>query len=232
MLRQYLEPQRPATATGRWSSTSTPAAASGRRWRRSSAGASATLDRLRILDFASGYGRVTRHAVLDVAPERLWVADIYAAGVRFQEEQLGVHGLVSHADPDRFECAETFDAILVSSLFTHLPEATFRSWLRRLWGLLRPAAFWSSASTTRISCRPARELPPSGMLFDLKSESGSLPGEEYGTSWVDEALRPPRAAAIWRPAPPCTASLAGLVNFQDLCDRGARGGCRTSRACA
>ncbi len=173
------------------------------------------LDRIRILDFASGYGRVTRHAVLDVAPERLWVADIYAAGVRFQEEQLGVHGLVSHADPDRFECAETFDAILVSSLFTHLPEATFRSWLRRLWSLLRPGGVLVFSVHDQDLLPPGMSLPASGMLFDLKSESSSLPGEEYGTSWVDEGF----VRRVLRDLTP-TASAhrvpRGLVNFQDL----------------
>ncbi|HEY0554280.1 MAG TPA: SAM-dependent methyltransferase [Thermoanaerobaculia bacterium] len=173
------------------------------------------LDRVRVLDFASGYGRVTRHAVLDVAPEQLWVADIYAAGVRFQEEELGVHGLISHADPDRFECAETFDAVLVSSLFTHLPEATFRSWLGRLWRLLRPGGVLVFSVHDEVLLPSGAALPPSGMLFDLKSESGSLPGEEYGTSWVSEAfvrrvLRDlaPRASAHRVPR--------GLVNFQDL----------------
>ena len=40
----------------------------------------------KILDFASGYGRVTRFLVRDVPPELVWVADVYADGVRFQEE--------------------------------------------------------------------------------------------------------------------------------------------------
>jgi SAM-dependent methyltransferase len=173
------------------------------------------LDRIRILDFASGYGRVTRHAVLDIAPERLWVADIYAAGVRFQEEQLGVHGLVSNADPDHFECAETFDAILVSSLFTHLPEATFRSWLRRLQALLRPGGVLVFSVHSEDLVPPGERLPPSGMLFDLKSESGSLPGEEYGTSWVNEEF----VRRVLRDlAPDASAHRIprGLVNFQDL----------------
>jgi len=168
-----------------------------------------------LLDFASGYGRVTRHAVLDISPKRIWVADIYAGGVRFQQEQLGVHGLVSHADPARFECAETFDAILVSSLFTHLPEATFRSWLRRLWRLLRPGGVLVFSVHGEDLLPPGRTLPASGMLFDLTSESGSLPGEQYGTSWVDE----PFVRRMLRDlAPDASAHRIprGLLNFQDL----------------
>ena len=41
-------------------------------WRRGGLGG---LDAM--LDFASGYGRVTRFLVREIAPERLWVSDIY-----------------------------------------------------------------------------------------------------------------------------------------------------------
>ena len=168
-----------------------------------------------LLDFASGYGRMTRFAVLDVPPERLWVADIYAGGVRFQAEQLGVHGLVSHADPARFECAEIFDAILVSSLFTHLPEDTFRAWLRRLHGLLRPGGMLVFSVHGEDLLPPGRSLDSAGIFFDPRSESGSLPGEQYGTTWVDAAfVRRMLAEAAPGAAVHCIPR--GLVNFQDL----------------
>jgi SAM-dependent methyltransferase len=168
-----------------------------------------------LLDFASGYGRMTRFAVLDVSPERLWVADIYAGGVHFQEEAFGVHGLVSHTEPERFVCAETFDAVLVSSLFTHLPEATFRSWLRRLWGLLRPGGVLVFSVHDRDLLAPGQELPPAGILFAPMSESGSLSTEQYGTTWVDE---PFVRRMLNEVAPGSSAHRIprGLLRFQDL----------------
>jgi SAM-dependent methyltransferase len=170
---------------------------------------------LRLLDFASGYGRVTRFAAVDLSPERIWVADVYEGGVRFQERTFGVHGLVSHADPDRFACAETFDAVLVSSLFTHLPEATFRSWLRRLFDMLRPGGVLAFSVRDEDLLPAGRELPPSGILFEPVSESGSLPTEEYGTSWVSEAFVRRILAEI---APGASAHRVprGLLHFQDL----------------
>ena len=170
---------------------------------------------LQLLDFASGYGRVTRFAVLEVAPERVWVSDIYAGGVRFQQRTFGVHGLISQADPDRFECAETFDAVLVSSLFTHLPEATFRSWFRRLFGLLRPGGVLAFSVHDEDLLPPGRELPPSGILFETVSESGSLPTEEYGTSWVSEAFVR-RVLAEIAPGTSVHRVPRGLLHFQDL----------------
>lgn len=169
----------------------------------------------RLLDFASGYGRVTRYAVRDVPAERIWVADIYARGVRFQEETFGVHGLVSQADPERFECAETFDAIVVSSLFTHLPEATFRAWFHRLYGSLNPGGMLVFSVHDEDLLAPERKLPPSGLLFDPSSESGSLPAEQYGTTYIDEAFVR-RVLAELAPGASVHRIPRGLNNFQDL----------------
>ncbi|MBW8875425.1 MAG: class I SAM-dependent methyltransferase [Acidobacteria bacterium] len=168
-----------------------------------------------LLDFASGYGRVTRWAVLDIPPERFWVSDVYAGGVRFQEAAFGVHGIVSHADPEQLACAETFDAIVVSSLFTHLPETTFRSWLRRLWGLLRPGGVLVFSVHDRDLLLPGRELPPAGFLFDAESESGSLSTEQYGTMWVDEAFVR-RKVAEAAPGSSVHRVPRGMLRFQDL----------------
>src|SRR6185295_10591664 len=151
----------------------------------------------------------------EVAPERVWVSDIYASGVRFQQRTFGVHGLISHADPDRFECAETFDAVLVSSLFTHLPDPTFRAWFRRLFGLLRPGGVLAFSVHGEELLAPDRELPAAGLLFEAISESGSLPTEQYGTAWVSEAFV---RRTLGELAPDASVHRVprGLVHFQDL----------------
>jgi SAM-dependent methyltransferase len=170
----------------------------------------------RILDFASGYGRVTRHIVAEVPAGSLWVADVNAEGVAFQQRALGVHGVVSTTDPERFrpEPPGTFDCILVSSLFTHLAEERFRGWLRRLGSLLSPGGLLLF-SVHDLSLRRAGEPPPSGILFEATSESGSLAAEEYGTSWVSEAFV---RSAIREAVGSCPVLRIprGLASFQDL----------------
>ncbi|HEY0552929.1 MAG TPA: class I SAM-dependent methyltransferase [Thermoanaerobaculia bacterium] len=144
----------------------------------------------KILDFASGYGRVTRFIVHDIPPERVWIADIYARGVEFQRQRFGVHGLVSTADPADFHCDERFDAILVSSLFSHLPAGTFLAWLRRLWSLLAPGGvlvFSVHDEALLPAGHPGKgELAARGLHFEEQSESGSLSKAQYGTAWVTE----------------------------------------------
>lgn len=144
----------------------------------------------KILDFASGYGRVTRFIVHDIPPERVWVSDIYAGGVEFQRRRFGVHGIVSTADPADFRCDERFDVILVSSLFSHLPAETFLAWLRRLWSLLAPGGmmvFSVHDEAMLPAGHPGKgELAARGLYFEGESESGSLSKSQYGTTWVTE----------------------------------------------
>ncbi|HSG38921.1 MAG TPA: class I SAM-dependent methyltransferase, partial [Thermoanaerobaculia bacterium] len=169
-----------------------------------------------ILDFASGYGRVARHIVAEVPSDRVWVSDIYAEGVAFQERQLGVHGLVSTTDPADFRCDVSFDCILVSSLFTHLPESSFIAWLQRLGSLLTESGVLLF-SVHDESLRPpgAAAMPASGMLFEEQSESGSLDTKDYGTSWVTEDFV---RSAVQRAMGICPVLRIprGLASFQDL----------------
>lgn len=167
----------------------------------------------KILDFASGYGRVTRHIVAEVPPDRVWVSDIYAGGVAFQERELGVHGIVSTTEPDRFRYAAAFDAVLVSSLFTHLPEPRFAGWLRRLGELVNPGGLLLF-SVHDMSLR-RESATPAGIVFEPLSESGSLDLQEYGTCWVtEEFVRSTVREAIG--ACPVLRIPRGLASFQDL----------------
>ena len=176
-----------------------------------------SLERItRLLDFASGYGRVTRFLVHEIPAERIWAADIYADGVRFQEETFGAHGIVSTTRPEDFSCAERFDAILVTSLFTHLPEERFVAWLRTLAGLLAPGGILAFSTHSAEVLPLGVAMPESGIHFQATSESTSLDKNDYGSTWVTpDFVR----QALDRAVAP-EASLhrieRALCNFQDL----------------
>lgn len=168
-----------------------------------------------VLDFASGYGRATRFMIHDLGGERVWAAEIDPDAVRFQEEVLGAHGLLSTPVPEDLASPRRFDAILVSSLFTHLPEATFRRWLARLWSLVAPGGVLAFSVHGEHLLPPGAALSGSGIHFVNQSESRLLDTDLYGSTWVNEAFV---RGALSELAPGASAALfpRGLANFQDL----------------
>lgn len=173
----------------------------------------------KVLDFASGYGRITRFLVREIPAERLWVADVYAGGVRFQEERFGVHGVVSSMRPEDLDLGETFDAILVTSLFTHLPEERFLAWLRVLLARLEPGGVLVFSTHHPSLLAPCPPMPESGLLFQEISESGSLDTSDYGSTWVTEQFvhgSVARAAESLGRRASVQRLERGLCNYQDL----------------
>ncbi len=168
----------------------------------------------RLLDFASGYGRVTRHLAHALPAERIAIAEILPEAVEFQRRELGVQGLVSTARAEDFRCEDRFDAIFVTSLFTHLPEPTFGAWLETLVGVLAPGGLLVF-STHDESLLDGETLPENGLLFHAVSESDSLAKEEYGSTWVSEAFVRRRLGAI-DPGLSCHRIPRALANHQDL----------------
>ncbi|MFL5734354.1 MAG: class I SAM-dependent methyltransferase [Chloroflexia bacterium] len=153
------------------------------------------------LDFASGYGRLTRFLVQKIPADRIWVSDIQADAVAFQETEFGVHGFVSTVDPEALPCDQTFDCIFVASLFSHLPPTTFTLWLKKLYNLLKPEGLlvFSVIAENRM---PAEfSMPESGICFVEVSEIASLDTKAYGLTFVTEAfVRDAIAAATGRSA--------------------------------
>jgi SAM-dependent methyltransferase len=140
-----------------------------------------------LLDFACGHGRVTRFAAHELGAARVEAAEIEPGALTFARREFGVMAHQSSADPAGFDPGKKYAAILVSSLFTHLPRPAFAGWLRRLGGLLAADGVLL-ASTHDLSLMPAQtSQPANGFLFAPQSESRSLPGEEYGTTWLSEA---------------------------------------------
>lgn len=141
-----------------------------------------------ILDFASGFGRVTRFLAAAHPPERLTVAEIDRDAVEFQRSRFGVRGVISPPRPDRLALGGPFDCVLALSLFSHLPEATFEPWLRRMVGLVAPGGLLAFSVHDEAVMLPGRTMPPSGLYFEEVSESASLDRQQYGSSWVTEGF--------------------------------------------
>jgi SAM-dependent methyltransferase len=125
------------------------------------------------LDFAGGYGRLTRFLVNRLPAARVWVSDISEGAVRFQGEQFRVHGVVSDLEPSKLKFDRRFDFVLVMSLFTHLPERTFTRWLRTLYKLTNEDGVLIFTVHDQ-SLNPHLEMPESGFWFEEEIEIDTL----------------------------------------------------------
>lgn len=143
-----------------------------------------------ILEFACGYGRLTRHLVQRVSPAKLTVSDIDRSAVDFVTRTFGVRGLYSTREPEQLVHDGRYDLILVVSLFSHLPIQTWTRWLKRLNELLMPDGLlllstlpWQTGDSPPIPEQTeAFEL---GLLYSENNETrGRLDGDQYGTSFV------------------------------------------------
>jgi SAM-dependent methyltransferase len=94
------------------------------------------LDKLKLLDFASGHGRVSRYFKCYVNPDNIFISDIKLNAVEFQRSNFNYQGFLAPENPNECRIEFSFDFISVSSLFTHLNEDLFGRWLAVLGGYL------------------------------------------------------------------------------------------------
>lgn len=175
------------------------------------------LDRISsFLDFASGYGRFTRFLVQDIPPKNVWISDIYAQAVQFQIEQFGVQGIISTTYPQDYPIQQSFDGILACSFFSHLPEATFLTWLQKLYSLLSPQGILMFSVHDRELLPPHFNISTSDILFIPNSESRSLDVNEYGTSYVGESFVAQSLKTISQGEAVYSRIPQGICGYQDL----------------
>lgn len=84
-----------------------------------------------ILDFGSGYGRVSRFLPQVFSSSKISVSEVKGHSLKFQHQHFGFNGIEHNQDPDSLG-ENTFDLILALSVFTHLPKKSFELWLKKL----------------------------------------------------------------------------------------------------
>lgn len=88
-----------------------------------------------VLDFGSGFGRVTRRLITCVPPDHVTVTDIDRSAVAYCVREFGVRGVVGEPDMQR-GALDRYDLIWAGSVATHLPEQAWLSWLRLMSSVL------------------------------------------------------------------------------------------------
>jgi SAM-dependent methyltransferase len=135
----------------------------------------------RLLEFASGYGCVTRHFLAPGLPGwEITCADIHKEAVLFLQ-QLGARAVPSSSIPENLRL-QPFDAVFALSFFSHMPDATFARWLKSLYEAVLPGGLLIFTTHGYQSLRHLGDpaFNRQGYWFKSESEQFDLPPDEYG----------------------------------------------------
>ena len=110
---------------------------------------------VRILDFGSGYGRVTRSLAERFGADRISVFDVDEHGPRFCAAELGVHAIAFDGNWDSIRF-ERYDAIWAGSVLTHLDRELTRLTVARIFGIVSPGGTVVVTTQGRDSLRRLR----------------------------------------------------------------------------
>ncbi len=136
-----------------------------------------------LLEFAAGYGCVTRHLAKHL-PEATTVAcDIHPEAIAFARDILRVPAQTSHAVPEDFDLHRQFDVVFALSFFSHMPLASWSRWLNRLAAHTNDGGTLIFTTHGLVSAARLRvtELND-GFWFEPVSEQHDLDTSEYGTT--------------------------------------------------
>jgi SAM-dependent methyltransferase len=152
-----------------------------------------------VLDFAAGYGCVTRHLAHNPTLS-VTACDIHAEAVTFLLDALGVPAMPSSMCPEELALPRHYDAVLALSFFSHMPLATWARWLVRLSLPLRQGGVLvfttHGAQSRRHFGNPT--LPETGFWFRPDSEQPDLPSDSYGqTITTPDFVRAVIASMPW-----------------------------------
>lgn len=137
------------------------------------------------LEFASGFGRFSRHLVKALPTGALHVSDVVPGSVDFLKARLGVDGFYSVTRPADLVTPRKYEVIFVLSLFSHLPESTWSVWLSQLYNALEDNGILIiTTHGEKFARMMGVEFPANGFLFIPSSESTALSGEEYGSTFT------------------------------------------------
>lgn len=142
-----------------------------------------------VLEFASGYGCVTRHLITNPSL-RVTTSDIHPQANDFLRSELGTVAVQSSAIPEQLEIRGHFDAVFALSFFSHMPLATWTRWLVRLMQATSPGGILV-LTTHGVHSRHHfgnPDLPDAGFWFTPVSEQKDLPAHDYGQTVVTPAF--------------------------------------------
>jgi SAM-dependent methyltransferase len=141
-----------------------------------------------LLEFASGYGCVTRHLPRVLPRAQITACDIHEEAISFIEDEIGQKALLSRSNPKDFELGAQFDIVFALSFFSHMPKTTWDDWLAALFRHVRVGGSLIFTSNGKYmlerTFKDSVSLSPEGFWFNRSSEQHDIDVSEYGTTIV------------------------------------------------
>lgn len=139
-----------------------------------------------LLEFASGYGAVTRHLPNTLPNARIVACDIHPAAMEFLKTRLRAEVLLSNSVPEKFMPPQKFDVVFALSFFSHMPRSTWGRWLKQLYSVVAPDGYliFTTQGPTSKQFFPDAVLTDEGYWFKAESEQKDLDTDEYGQTIV------------------------------------------------
>jgi SAM-dependent methyltransferase len=143
-----------------------------------------------LLEFASGYGRVTRHLRGVLPNASIAACDIHDPAVAFIEQELGVSAFRSDSVPEQWRVPRRYDVVFALSFYSHMPRETWSRWIRAHVNVLEDHGVLIFTTHGRLSLHTlgSPEVPEDGFWFAPRSEQIDLDTADYGTTIVTRAF--------------------------------------------
>jgi len=138
--------------------------------------------KINILEFASGYGCVTRHLSNVLPFANVTACDIHLEAINFIREKLRAEAILSKSVPEQLDLDGKFDVVFALSFFSHMPKTTFTRWLRKLTSLVKPGGhvIFTTHGLESVSNLGNVQFDQEGFWFQPSSEQKDLKTAEYG----------------------------------------------------
>lgn len=121
-----------------------------------------------ILDYGSGYGRITRYLSAYLGKKNVAACDIHFPAVKFCRKMLGVYSVEVHEPFNEIEFKRKFGWIFASSVFTHINASYWLQVLQLFERILKPGG--NVMLTT--AGRSVAELVNQGEFTDITAGAG------------------------------------------------------------
>jgi len=137
--------------------------------------------RVKLFEFASGYGCVTRHLDLDYFD--VTSCDIHPQAMDFLSREFNVKTFLSVSNPDKFKPNEYYNVVFALSFFSHMNNVSFGPWIKALYDCVQPGGYLVFTTHGKKSNELLLKMKlDDGFAFKVGAEQKDIPGEEYGTT--------------------------------------------------